>query len=324
MSYRRFLYPFKDAFILFFERNGLQLAAASAFYGVISAVPLFLLLARLVGFFIGDVNEVQKLIFTLGQEVFPEVEPEVLLKVKNIVKGPLLGAASFTFINFIILSMSSLSFFNSIWSGLFRLSGDKSLVSWWKHAKAMLLIGVTVLLVLLVFSVQPALTLVLKLVNHNMVMDAVYSNLPSLRSIIDTFRALEVDSFSFFRSTFTQAILFWVYFALVYRWFFNWRLKKREAFLASGTFVFLLLLGKTLFGLYFKYLRVRLVASYGDFYTLLVGALWIYILMAFFFFGVALVVKLIENSPWNPKAVGANDGSSIEPQALESLPEDEG
>jgi membrane protein len=157
-------------------------------------------------------------------------------------------------------------------------------VSWWKHVKAMLLIGFTVFLVLAVFSVQPVMTLGLKLVNHNVVVNAVYANLESLRCVIDGFRALEMDSFSFFRSTFTQALLFWVYFALVYRWFFNWRLKKREAFLASGTFVTLLLLGKTIFGFYFNYLRVRLVASYGDFYTLLVGAMWIYLLMAFFFF----------------------------------------
>lgn len=318
MTFKRFLIPYEKGLRLFFNKNGLQLAAASAFYGVLSAVPLFLLLARLVGFFIGDVDQVQKLIFTLGHEAFPEVEPEVLLKVKNIVKGPLLGGASFTFINFAILSLSSLSFFNSIWSGLFSLSDDRSLVSWWKHAKAMLLIGLTVLLVLVVFSVQPVLTLALNLVNHNMVVDAVYTNLPDLRFIIDYFRALEVDSFSFFRNTFTQALLFWLYFALVYRWFFNWRLKKREAFLASGTFVALLLLGKTLFGLYFTYLRVRLVASYGDFYTLLVGALWVYLLMAFFYFGVALVVCLIKDSPWkeSPEEV-------VGPSELESSPQSE-
>jgi membrane protein len=293
MTWRRYLNSYLEAGKLFYKKNALQLAAASAFYVVLAVVPLLLLLTRLIGVFIGDLDQVQQVVFTLGQEAFPEVEPEVLERIKNIVKGPLLGGASFTFVNFLILSVSSLSFFNSIWAGLYTLSEDKTLVSWTKHFKALVLIGVTVLIVLFLFSLQPALFLALKIVKYNALTDSIYANIPALQGVIDGLRSLNARSFLWLRSSFFQFSLFVVYFALVYRWFFNWRLKKREAFIASATFVVLLFLGKVFFGLYFNYLRVRFIQSYGDYYTVLVGALWIYMILAFFYFGICLVIELI-------------------------------
>lgn len=293
MPWQRYLNTYIEATKLFYQKNALQLAAASAFYVVLAVVPLLLLLTRLIGVFIGDMEQVHQLVFTLGQEAFPEVEPEVLNRIKNIVKGPMLGGASFTFVNFVILSLSSLSFFNSIWAGLFRLSEDKTLVSWIKHLKAMVLIGVTVLIVLFLFSLQPALFFALKIVKHNALIDAIDANIPALEGFVVMIRSLSTQSFYWLRHPIFQFSLFVIYFALVYRWFFNWRLKKREAFIASATFAFLLLIGKVIFGLYFTYLRVRLIQSYGDYYTILVGALWIFLILAFFYYGICLVISLI-------------------------------
>lgn len=314
MPWRKYLNSYIDAGKLFYQKNALQLAAASAFYIVLAVVPFLLLLTRLIGVFIGDLDQVHQLVFTLGEEAFPEVEPEVLHRIKNIVKGPLLGGASFTFVNFIILSVSSLSFFNSIWAGLYELSQDKTLVSWIKHVKALVLLAVTVLIVLFLFSLQPALFLALKMVKNSSLINAIDANIPALKGFVFTVRSLSTQSFYWLRHPIFQFSLFVFYFALVYRWFFNWRLKKREAFIASATFVVLLFLGKVVFGLYFTYLRVRFIQSYGDYYTVLVGALWVYMILAFFYYGICLVICLIRKveleSPSQDGDNSSHDSSS--------------
>ena len=297
MYWRRLTNPFYQAGLLFIRKNALQLAASSAFYVILTVIPFLLLMSRLIGFFIGDIQHVHQLIFTLGQEAFPEVEPGVLLKVKNIVKGPLLGNDSFTFVNFLILSLSSISFFNSIWSGLYSISEDKTLVSWMKHLKVLVLVAVTVFLVLFLFSLQPIFHFLFELAQYNAFIDIIYESVSTLRGIIDILRTRNWSFVFPLRNTWFQAGLFFVYFAFVYRWFFNWRLRMREAFVASGAFVFLLILGKFLFGLYFFNLRSQLIESYGDYYTVLVGALWVYLIMAFFYFGVCLCVSLLKEEP---------------------------
>ncbi|MCF8059696.1 MAG: YihY/virulence factor BrkB family protein [Bacteriovoracaceae bacterium] len=312
MNWHHLVNPFYQAGILFIKKNALQLAASSAFYVILTVIPFLLLLTRLIGFFIGDIDQVHQLIFTLGQEAFPQVEAGVLLKVKSIVKGPLFGKDSFTFVNFLILSLSSISFFNSIWSGLYAISEDKSLISWRKHLKVLVLMAVTVFLILVLFSLQPIFNFFLKLTQNNILTNSIYQNVISLRAFIDTLRSLNWSFIFLFKNTWFQAGLFFVYIAFVYRWFFNWRLKTRDAFLASGTFVFLLILGKFLFGLYIFNLRSKLIESYGDYYTILVGALWVYFMMAFFYFGVSLCVSRLKQA------------EVIDHSGLESLSEDRG
>lgn len=285
---------YKRATMLFWRKSANQLAASSSFYVILTVIPFILLVTRLVGFFIGDIDQVQQLIFGMSKEAFPEVAPEVLLKIKSIVKGPLFGGASFTFINFLILTLSSLSFFNSIWSGLTTLSEDKSHTLLVSHLLGLAVIAFTVLLVIFVFSLQPLILFGAKIFKYNVLVDAIYSNFDWSHGLIEYLRSVDETIFFPVKNNIFQFFLFFFYFSALYSWLFRWQIKKREAFLASATFVFLMILGKSLFWVYFFTLRGRLIESYGDYYTIVVGALWVYLIMCFFYFGICLCVELLK------------------------------
>ena len=69
----------------------------------------------------------------------------------------------------------------------------------------------------------------------------------------------------------------------------------REAMLGAFTFVFFLIMGKSLFWIYFTNVRGALIQSYGDYYTIIVGLVWVFIVMCFFFYGACLCHTLQKN-----------------------------
>ncbi|MCR9203810.1 MAG: YihY/virulence factor BrkB family protein [Halobacteriovoraceae bacterium] len=305
---------YKKAALLFWDKKANQLAASSSFYVILTVIPFILLVTRLVGFFIGDIDQVQQVIFGMSKEAFPEVAPEVLFKIKNIVKGPLFGGASFTFVNFLILTISSLSFFNSIWSGLTTLSENKSHTLLVSHLLGLAVIAFTVFLVIVVFSLQPLILFGAKVFKYNVLVDTIYTNFDWSHGLIEYLRSVDETIFFPVKNNIVQFILFFFYFAALYSWLFRWEIKKRDAFLASATFVFLMILGKSLFWVYFFTLRGRLIESYGDYYTIVVGALWVYLMMCFFYFGICLCVEILKN----PDKTTQDNPEPIDSISLES------
>ncbi|MCP4911854.1 MAG: hypothetical protein GY909_01950 [Oligoflexia bacterium] len=276
-----------DALKLFNDRRGTSLAASSSFYIIITLVPFFLLLIRLVGLFLGDVEKVHQYIFEFGDDLFPDIGPEILLKIKSILAGPLFGKAQFTVLNFLLLLVSSLSFFNAIWSGLFLISGDRSLLSPKKHLKGIVIIGVTISILVLALSIQPIFIFIWKIIQNNFIVDFLF-RFESLHGLIQYFQTIDVSNSFSWASNYFFFLVFLFYFTFVYRWFFNWKIRLREAFLGAGTFVFLLLIGKNLFWIYFLYVREGLIQNYGDYYTFIIAILWIFLVMCFFFYSACL------------------------------------
>lgn len=301
---------FLIAFYTFKSKRGTTLAAASSFYLLLTIVPLMLLLVRVVGFLIGDITESEIKIFEAANHLFPDVAPEVLLKVKNLIKGPLYGGAQFTILNFSILLISALSFFNSIMNGLYLMTEDRSHASSWKYVKGLVIIFCTIVLVTILLGIQPALHYAIEFVKNNFLITFLYEHFEGLRASIDYLKSYQMDGNILFRSNFFYFAIFLTYFTFLYRWFFSWKIAKREALLGAFTFVFFLLLGKNLFWIYFLYGRAALINSYGDYYTLILGIIWIFMVMCFFFYG-ACLCHVLQKDPIIYK-IGANDEGNLE------------
>lgn len=273
---------------LFLARKGSNLAAASSFYVVISVIPFTLLVIRLLGFIIGDIGKGQDQLFFYAESLFPDMAPEVLHKIKSLVSGPLFGGASFTFLNLFVLALSSLSFFNSIWSGLFLITEDRSYLSFWRNLKGVVIIGVTILLMALSLSLPALFVFSVKLAQDNFVVNFVWEVVPVFRPWIEHYQNYELQESFFVNSNILHAVLFVGYFTFLYRWFFSWKVPLFNSLLAALSFVLSLLAGKNLFFLYVFYVRDNLVKHYGDFYTLILALMWVYFVMCFFFFGACL------------------------------------
>lgn len=307
---------FYQAINIFLERGGSNLAAASSFYVVISVVPLILLTVRLVGYAIGDVERGQEELFYYLNSVFPDVAPEVLERVKEMVAGPLFGGARFTIINLFVLFLSSLSFFNSIWSGLFQITQDKSYLSFWRNLKGIIVIGITIGLITLSLSLPTLFVLFVKMAQDNFVVSFLWELMPFLRPLLEHYQNYNLEQSFLLKSNLLYGVLFIFYFMFLYRWFFSWKVPMLNALIASLCFVISLFVGKNLFLLYVYYVRDNLIRNYGDFYTAILALMWVFFVMCFFYFGACLCYVMKDEPTFrNLKALLAKWKRKLKPRA---------
>lgn len=264
------------------------MAAASSFYVIISMVPLMLLLIRLLGFFIGDLSRGSDEIFMYMEQFLPDFSSEIFETMKNLISGPLFGGAHVTSVNLFLLLLTSLSFFNSIWNGLYLITNDRSYLSFWKNVKGVVIIGVTIGILILSLVLPKLFIAIVQVMQNNFVVDLIWELFPPLRPIVESLQVYDISRWKFFTSLPFYMFIFLVYFTLLYRWFFAWKLPYFNSLVAALTFVLSMMIGKNLFFIYFFYVRENLVRNYGDFYTLIIGLMWVYFVMCFFYFGACL------------------------------------
>lgn len=271
--------------LLFHEKKGTTLASSSTFYALITIVPFLLLTVRGIGYFLGNINRTQKYLFVLGGRFFPEVAPQFLVTLQNMIKGPLFAGTQFTVLNFFVLMVSTVTFLNSIWMGIYFITEDKSILSIWRILKGFVIIGITLLMVMLLFLLPPAIIYVVKFIQTNMITQFFYENFDFLRPVLTFIKKINLRRSYWLNSSFLHITIMIAYFTVLYRWLFSWKIQMKEAFIAALAFSTSLFIGKSLFWVYIYYVRGSLMRNYGDLYTTVVGVIWLFYLMCFFFYG---------------------------------------
>lgn len=298
------LRDFYYAIFIFLEKRAGLIAAGATFYILLSIVPLVLLLVKVFGLVLGDVDQTQTQIFDLGGKLFPDAAPQVLNLIKEIISGPLKGEAKFTILNFVFLSFASLGFFNAVLKGVYLINGGKDR-SLFRKFEGLILVGFSILVVSISLSAPTFLTLMESTLKNNFLLNTLKETIPQLKGILNYFSHLNLGINFLIKSNVIHFLLFFVYFTFLYGWLFDWKLRKREFFLGSFTFVSALLIAKKLFYIYIKYFRENLVNNYGDYYTYILGMMWIFLMMCFFFYGACFLQArkestLTKNSSWFP------------------------
>jgi membrane protein len=275
---------------LYGDRKVSTMAAAASFYLILTVVPTSLFLITILGEAMGDLMEIKKWMFSFGENFIPEAGRMFFEKLQAFLDGPLMNNSKFTIINLVFLAYSGISFINTIHNGLFLISGDRSHISWGRYLRGMILIGSSVAFLLVLLSLDPLIVLSLNLLKDNFLTNMILSVFEGLRPVVDMLTRIENSRGFLLKSSAFYFLVLGLYFSFVYRCFFNWRVSFKRSVMASSFFVFLLLLGKNLFWIYLQYGRQALMKNYGDFYTVVVVLIWMYLLMSFFYFGACLCV----------------------------------
>ncbi len=273
------------AWLLFFEKHGITLASSSSFFAIITSVPFFLLIIRGIGYFLGNLAQTQKYLFILGQRFFPKIAPQLLIQLQALIKGPLFANHNFTILNFIFLAISAITFLNSIWMGIYFITEDKKILSFWKHLKGFVIIGVTLLILGMIFVLPPIVIWMIKFIQTNLVTQFFYDNFDFSRPLLSYFKTINLRKSYWLNSNTLHISIVLLYFTLLYRWLFSWKISFKEAFVASLAFSFSVFIGKYIFWVYIYYVRDGMISNYGDFYTSILGLIWLFYLMCFFFYG---------------------------------------
>jgi membrane protein len=271
--------------LLFHEKKGTTLASSSTFYALITVVPVLLLIVRGIGYFLGNINQTQKYLFILAGRFFPEVAPQLLNTLQGMIKGPLFAGTQFTILNFFILAISAINFLNSIWMGIYFITEDRNILSLWRILKGFVIIGITLIMVSLLFLLPPLIIYCVKVIQTNIITQFFYENFDFLRPTITFIKEINLRKSYWLRSNVLHITLLIMYFTVLYRWLFSWKIQLKEAFVASLAFSVSVFIGKSVFWIYIYYVRGGLMRNYGDLYTSVVGVIWLFYLMCFFFYG---------------------------------------
>ena len=287
LSMRNFGNNLLEAWHFFRKKKVSILASASSFYVMLSLIPLSLLLVRVLGMFLGDVEDTRVKLFKLGNALFPDADAQILTTLEKIVEGPLYGSAPFTYLNFFFLAFASLSFFNSIWTGLAIITKDES-KNLWVRLKGLSIIAGTMVLLMLIILIPAFLRFMEGLVKDNFVSSTIKEYFPQTTDFFNYVAGMDFGVNFILSTNLIPFVLFLVYFTILYRWLFHWKIKLFHAFLGSFIFVSALIIGKNLFYWYFYFARETLKKNYGDYYTFIVAMIWLFIVMCFFFYGACL------------------------------------
>jgi len=276
-----------EAWYFFREKKVSILASASSFYVMLSLIPLSLLLVRALGIFLGDVDDTRVKLFALASKLFPDTDIQILNTLEEIVAGPLYSSAPFTYMNFFFLAFASLSFFSSIWTGLAIITKDQA-KNLWVRMKGLSIIAGTFILLMLIILIPALIRSLEEIVKNNFVISLIKDYFPQTTDFFNYVASMDFGVNFILSTNLIPFILFLVYFTILYRWLFHWKIKLLHSFLGSFIFVSALIIGKNLFYWYFYFARETLKENYGDYYTVIVGMIWIFVVMCFFFYGACL------------------------------------
>jgi len=280
------------AFRRFFQQRGTTLAAASSFYFLLTVVPTALLLVRAVGLIFGDLSTALDQVFLVAQNFFPNLAGGFLITIRELVQTALFGSVNITIVNFIFLIIGSLSFVNSLWTGVYLITEDRSYLSWRNYLSGLSLLGFSSIFVFLVLMI-PVLTLwFINFIKTNSFILAIYEAIDLPRQLLLQITLLDFDSNFLIKSDYFALTLFVLYFTYAFRQIFKSNLAWKHALISAITFSSGVFILKKVFWLYLQTLKESLLSNYGKAYTLVLGALWIYLLMCFFFFVVSLANEL--------------------------------
>jgi membrane protein len=271
--------------VLFYHKKGTTLASSSSFYALITIVPFALLMVRGIGYFLGNLDKTQKYLFLIGSQFFPEVAPQLLTRLQLLIKGPLFAGTNFTVLNFLFLAVSTITFLNSIWMGIYFITGDKNILSLWRILKGFVIIIMTLCMLGLIFILPPIIIYIIKFFQSNAITHFLYDNFDFLRPIMNFILKVNLKKSYWLNSNILHITILIVYFTALYRWLFSWKIKLHEAFVAAIAFSLSVFLGKSIFWVYIYYVRTSLMRNYGDLYTTVMGVIWLFYLMCFFFYG---------------------------------------
>ena len=278
----------RHSVVFFHQQRASMLAASASFYALLALIPLLLLNLRIVGWILGDIEEGKQRFFAAIADFFPEISPEILARVESIISSLLFSAHSFTWLNLLILIFSSLGFLNSLWNGIYLLTYERSTISWTRHLKGLVIIGVTTLLVSFMMLLLPMLIRLMSLLHNSILVLFFERTLPGFEGIVNALAPIFWSLDWLLNSNLVHGGALVVYFTLLYRWFYSWRISFKHSLLGALAFVFTLVTGKNFLWFYLEWVGKDIIQNYGEFYLLFVGMLWIFLSSCAFFLGAAV------------------------------------
>ncbi|WP_127716920.1 YihY/virulence factor BrkB family protein [Halobacteriovorax sp. HLS] len=288
-----------NGFFLFKKRKGEILAGATTFFAVLSLIPSLLLFISILGFVTGDVAQSKAIVLETLNSNIPHLAPWILKSISSIVEGQLNSSTSANLMNIAFLGYSLIGLVSAFMYGV-RTIGKK-------EAK-----GGFIIEDIKSFSIGSIMTFfmgVLLIISNKTLFKMVFfskaQSLPEVTSFLFDYQVVPV-------------LLSLGFFTLFYRFSNGKKISYSNSFLGAVAFVGCFLAGKSGYWIYLNSSKSELAQNYGNFYTIVMAAVWIYYLVCSFFYG-ASISNLDEKELYTIKPVVGKQSKSDLPPELPSV-----
>tara|TARA_B100000029_G_C17557784_1_gene952216 strand:+ start:329 stop:1231 length:903 start_codon:yes stop_codon:yes gene_type:complete len=252
-----------NGFYIYRTRKASVHAGASTFFAIMSFFPMVLLLVSATGYFLGDLEAAKKLVLNNLDSSFPKLAPWIFKSIEKIVTSQLKGFSQ-NILNIIFLAWSSAGFYNSVLVGI-RSIIHQEIRGGFIFDDIRSLLGCTMMTAFIVC--------LLGFSEGSFIYNIVIEKNKGMHSVI---------KFLFEYNVF-QLLISLFFFTFCYK--FMESISIKDSFWGALTFVICFIVAKSFYGVYIGTIGKNLQESFGNFYTLVIGLIWIYVLMGAFFLG---------------------------------------
>ncbi len=285
----------KRTFSLFREKNLALVAAASSFFFMLTLIPFLILLMKTASLFFSRMNDFELKIFEMLKTFLPETSPELLGTFQKIIHQALFKKGGEGFgLSILFTILGSLSLFGSLSKGLELIGGNTKKAAF-KKLEDFFFVGVSVIFAILCLTLPSLFGAIESLMGNMAVITQLHQIFPEMKSMFSSLGFLTTSKYLF-------PLILWVYIAILFSWYFKFKLRIRDFLLVSFIFLLILNIAKGLFLIYIKMVSGGMLSNYGSLYTYILAMLWIYLVMIAFYFSACLCQAKI----WIGKEDGAH------------------
>lgn len=276
------------------KKNLILLAASSSFFFTLTIIPFTLLLLSFFNqFIIIDSTPVIKFI----DQIRPFIPETILNNIDELIGFStqlLQSQEKYNYMHYIILIISSLGFFGSVWRSIELISDIEVPAKMLNKAKSFLSIAASIVIILSLTFIPFFVQLIIDFLKSD------FASYVRLDRLLDYTNGSQI----FF---ILGQILLLSCFYLFFKYFFKRGISHKSAILGSLFFSFGLILSKQIFFLYIELTKYSLIFKFGALYSILIFLFWIYLVLLLFY--LSLTLTLVFNQ-YQLKRLSLNDLAS--------------
>lgn len=276
-SYRALSYcvsRFLHGYFLFKRRKGEIVAGATTFFALLSFCPAIFLFISLLGYISGDTITSKAIVMDSLKESFPSLAPWIVNSINSIIDQQLKASPGFNIMNIAFLAYSLIGLVSAFMYGInAMIKGESKGGFIIEDIKSFFIGSLVATYILGLIATTNDTFLKLFVFNQN-------SMVPENMRFI-------------FQSEYLPLALTLAFFTIFFRVIGRKKTTLKKSFLGASCFVTCFIAGKSFHWVYLNISKGDLTLSFGNFYTLVVAALWVYFLVCSFFYStcVATVSK---------------------------------
>jgi uncharacterized BrkB/YihY/UPF0761 family membrane protein len=259
------------------DKNILILASSSSFFFILCLIPSTLLLLSFLTWFFESVTPAQTFTF-LGyiESIVPDEIMPTFQTVFKHSKTMIIANKQLNTLHYVILGMSSLGFFGSVWKSIDLITGAKKLGTFMRTLKSFISIALSFAFILIIVS----LPLIYQGINY-VLSYKLFTSLRDGDGLISIISNQEVFGINFF-----STMLLFVFFIFFFRFLLHGKTNIKSTIIGSAFFTSGIVITKVLFFAYLAIVKDNLIMNYGSLYSLMIFVLWIYAVILTFYMAI--------------------------------------